>query len=337
MYVMKELMKTAICNKPGEIEILEFPVPETEKDKVLVKIDICGICGSDLAVFNGSGHKKYPYSPGHEFSGVIVETGGSVPGKLKGKRVVVNPNLGCQKCEYCMVGKPNLCDYLKTRDIKSNGGLSEYVSLDCRMVHQIPDTVPDGITPFIEPLSCALYAAQLAKDKSKKQVVVFGGGIMGILTGISLQSIGCDPVFIEPSEERRNKLTEICGTIALSPQEVDNSKNKNSFAAAIDCSGNIMAASQAIRLLKKGGSLFLAGLIMNPEGYSFPFVDFTTKEIALKGVWLNPGTFAEAIKIAEEKKETLEKLTTKIYPLQEIKAAFTAALNQDVNKVLVKP
>lgn len=335
--VMTETMRIAVITKPGDIELQQRPVPPVDHDKVLVRVAVCGICGSDLAVWKGNGHKKYPYSPGHEFCGIVEEKGAEAAELKTGQRVVINPNLGCGECSYCQKGKPNLCDRLKTRPVKSNGGLSEYVSLDHRMVHPLPDSIPDELAPYVEPLSCALHAARSVKAEAGEQIAVFGAGIMGILTGLALGPSQCDLIFVEPSEERRAQVKELVDTRVMTPRELTGSESAGRLAAAVDCSGSAEAVAQAITVLRKAGRLVMAGLVVKSEDTVLPLMDVTTKELEIKGVVLNPDTFEEATERVAEYGDVLGKLKTEVFGLEDIEAAFERALARDIHKVLVRP
>ena len=281
-------MKVAVCTKENHIELQNWPVPDIDPEKVLVKVKICGVCGSDLAAWQGSGHKKYPYVPGHEFCGTIADMGENVRGLEVGQRVVLDPNLGCGFCKFCRDGRPNICDYLKTRLIKSNGGFAEYVALDYRMVYLLPDNLPDLLAPLIEPLSCAIHISRKAKIKKEQKVAIFGAGVMGFLTGVLVKSSGAEIIFVEPARKRRQRIESLLNLQVMSPEMLAKSAFVDNLDIAIDCSGSAHAVAQAIKILQKGGRLVLSGLVMNPKSADISFLEITTKELEILGVWLNP-------------------------------------------------
>ena len=330
-------MRVAVCTRPDHIELQEWPLPQTEAEQVLVRVKVCGVCGSDVAAWQGSGHKQYPYSPGHEFCGTIEQMGSEVMGLSLGERVVIDPNLGCGQCPFCEMGKPNLCDYLKSRPIKSNGGLGDYVALDYRMVHALPAQLDDDLAPFIEPLSCALHVAGCARVEPGEQVMVFGAGVMGRLVGLALRPSGARLVYVEPAQRRRAEIADLLGVEALAPAEVEPSGLVGRVDVAIDCSGSAHAVAQAIGALRKAGRLVLAGLVMQPEGAGISLMDITTRELEVTGVWLNPDTFETAIDLALESRDLLANLRTQTFGLEEIEHAFELAASPDAPKVLVRP
>ncbi len=106
---------------------------------------------------------------------------------------------------------------------------------------------------------------------------------------------------------------------------------------AIECSGSGYALSQAIRILRKAGRIVLAGLIMNPKAADISLIDVTTRELEIRGVWLNPNAFEKAIRLTIEYKNILQQLKTEVFQLDDIVAALERAQQQNVNKVFVKP
>jgi len=330
-------MKIAIILRPGCLEVQTRPIPVPMEGQVLVRVAMCGVCGSDVAVWSGHNPKNFPYSPGHEFCGRVERLGPKVTQFQLGQPVVINPNLGCGECRYCRDGKPNLCDFLKSRSIKSNGGFAEYVALDSQMIYVIPAGLSDVLATFVEQFSCALHVARAAEAVRPKRVAVFGAGMLGILTTLILKDPKREVILIEPNDTRRDQARALLGVRALTPEQLTSSEWLNTIDAAIDCSGRIEAVSQGIRALGKGGRLVLAGLVGNPKDAALPLVEITVKELELKGVWLNPHTFEDAIQLALKHRETLEALQTEVFPLDDVAAAFARAAKPNVNKVLVKP
>lgn len=330
-------MKVAVCTCPGRIDIEERPTPAVDADSVLVRVAVCGVCGSDVAAWKGTGHKGFPHSPGHECCGTVAVAGNDVSDVGIGQRVVIDPNLACGTCPFCRMGRPNLCDRLKSRRLKSNGGMAEYVALDARMVYPLPDQMPDAVATLIEPLSCALHAVGLAEATLGQYVTVFGAGQMGFLTGLILKSFGIEPLLVEPSESRRDRAARILDLRAIAPSELDESDIVGDIPVAIDCSGSLEAVGQAIRVLRKAGRLVLAGLAGNRKNGAIPLMEVTVKELEVKGAWLNPDTFRAAIDFAAIWQDTLDGLETEVFALERAQEALVRASSPDAPRVLVRP
>lgn len=335
-------MKLALFTAPNKIEIQRRAKPSVAETEVLLRVLLCGICGSDLAGWQGKGHASYPFSLGHEYCGIIEKVGGKVANYFAGQKVVIDPNLSCGTCHYCRLGKPNLCDELNHKSTRSNGGFSDFVSLFNKMVHPLPDLFPVECAPFIEPLSCALHAVRIAKPRPEESIVVTGLGIMGILVGRLLQDKGCYLIFVEPMEKRQQfakKLFKVpsTGVSVIAPKEVETSQLVCSVDVVIECSGNANALSQGVKILRKAGRLALTGLVFNTEEVPIPLDLVTSKELTLLGTWLNPNTFEEAVTWAVKNMDFLKMLKTKTFKLAEIRKAFNYALSAEVTKVLVSP
>lgn len=330
-------MRIAVCTRPYHIELQERPRPGIEAEEVLVRVKVCGVCGSDVAAWRGIGHRRYPYTPGHEFCGIVERMGGGVADLALGQRVVVDPNLGCGDCPFCRMDRPNLCDHLKSRPTKSNGGFADYVALDSRMVHPLPEELPDELAAFIEPLSCAFHVAGRARVAPGERAAVFGAGPMGRLVGLALKPYREGLVFIEPAERRRAEVARLLGVEALSPAGMEESDLVGRIDVAIDCSGSARAVAQAIRALRKAGRLVLAGLVTQPKGPGISLVEVTTKELEITGVWLNPHTFARAVEMALRFRDILAGLRTQTFGLDQVGPAFELAASADAPKVLVRP
>ena len=330
-------MRIAVCPQPGRIELRTAPVPALTPEAALVRVSLCGICGSDVAAWRGSADRTDPYSPGHEFCGTVDKLGPEVAETTLGRRVVVDPNLGCGRCRYCRDHAPNLCDVLKSRPVKSNGGLSEFVALDHRMVHPLPDSLPDALAPFIEPLSCALHAARRAQVEAGGRTVILGAVGLGLLVGLVLTTAGHQVMFVELDAARRTLATALLGGAAMSPQQAAAADLDGGLDRAVDCTGSAAAAGLAVRVLRKGGRLVLAGTVEDSAAAPLPLGEVTMKELTVTGSWLNPNTFAEAIALATEQRLLLQSLPTRTFALEDVGDAFAAAARQEAAKVLVSP
>ena len=342
-------MRTAVFTAPDELDLIQTPTPAVSAGSVLVRVGVCGICGSDLAHLSGYG--EFPYFPGHEFCGTVETIGRDVPERMVGERVVINPNLGCGDCPFCRKKLTNLCDRLKSRRIKSNGGLSDLVSLDSRMVYPLPDSLSSEQAVFIEPLSCALHAVKRAEPLPNSPIYVSGAGTMGTLVTMILLTRDRRVVLTEVSGVRR----ELAGRVFL---EAGDRLDLQNFAGdtsgppragqppvgqspaeppdlVFECSGSGSALVQAMQWTRKAGRIVTLGLIIGKM--EFPAELITRKELDLRGAWLNPDTFEEAIRFAEVNRKTLSRFNTRTFRLSEIKAAFSRAAEPDCHKVLVYP
>lgn len=330
------MMRAAVMRGVRAMEIVSVPVPEPSDRQILIKTALCGLCGSDWAAFHGFGRRSYPYFPGHEFWGAVVKKGGAVPGFPEGDAVLIDPNLGCGECRYCRGGRPNLCDNLKTRQTKSNGGFCEFVAVDFRMAYPKPTALTGSNAVFVEPLSCAVHAVDRMGMGDQGTVAIFGAGCTGMLTGLVLRSRGLHGVFVEPREGRRETARSILGMEAVAPGDFDAQYGPQSFDFALDCSGSPQAVGQAVGCLKKGGRLCLSGISEGDGENGLHLAEITIRELELIGTWLNPASFPDAISIAVESSGLLERFPIAFIGMDGLVGAFEKGVNPCVTKTILR-
>ena len=169
-------MKAAIMDTPGTLRVAVVPDPEINEKEVLIKVDSCGICGSDVKIYQGKWTIPFPRVLGHEFSGVVVEVGSQVTGLQQGDRVAVDPNEACGECDYCRHERPHFCPNMIDHGILVDGGLAEFAKAGEKAVYKLPDGVSLIEGSFTELLSCCVQGINRAQIRVGESVGVFGGG-----------------------------------------------------------------------------------------------------------------------------------------------------------------
>lgn len=334
-------MKYALIDGIKDIRIEEKPIPQKSPDRVLVKIIACGICGTDVHIYNGKMPTKFPYSPGHEFSGVIHSVGESIKNLEVGDRVVVDPNYNCESCYYCRIGYPNLCENLKTTKVKSNGGFAEYVSVPEKIVYKIPDDVSFEEATLIEPLSCSIHVIEESGIKFGDIVLIIGGGAMGLILLQLVKQKGAKLIILsEPLEFKRELALKLGADIVIDPMNenlVSSVKRVSKYGANVIIEGVGLPETieESFKILAKKGTLILPGLCPENKKINISPYQITKDEITIKGTFLNPFSFSRAIdKISTI---TTTPLITNIYTLDNIKEAIEEAAKGDQIKIIIKP
>jgi len=335
-------MKCAVIESPGVLKIEEREIPKAKGKNVLIKVGICGICGTDLHIFKGGMKTKYPYSPGHEYTGIIVGKGEDVTDIDVGERVAVNPNYHCGRCDYCISGRTNHCENRKNTGIKSNGGMAEYVSVHRELVYRIDD-LDLKTAVFTEPLSCVLHMIKESSIKKDEQIVIIGGGTMGLLNLIVCKRYFSGEIILsEPVKSKRNLASElgadfICDPKITSLSDLVWSKFKCGADIVFDNVGNSSTIKQAYNSLGKKRRLIISGLISNETAVlPIPLQDMVMKETEIKGIFLNPGTFQEALNISREIASDLKTLVTNEFDLTQIQEAFSSSSKEDSIKTIIR-
>ena len=220
---MTETMRAVLCRNPGELEIVERPVPERKPGEALVRIRRIGVCGTDMHIYQGNQpYFTYPRVMGHELSGEIVVAGkGSA--LMAGDPVYVVPYIHCGQCIACRVGKTNCCTSLKVLGVHIDGGMCEYLSL--------PEThlfKAEGITldeaAMVEFLAIGAHAVGRAKVSHGQRVLVVGAGPIGVGVAIFAGLKGAEVTVIDGREDRlafASKLSGVQHIIRLGENDVE--------------------------------------------------------------------------------------------------------------------
>ena len=148
-------MKVAFLEKPLEINIKDIEKPEPKSGEIRIKLLKTGICGSDVHVFLGHRLLAKPTIIGHEGLGIIDKIGEGVANRSIGERVVVEPNIPCRKCKYCLSGRGNICINKRVVGINEAGCFAEYICLPQEYCWAIPDDISDDDAVTIEPMAVA--------------------------------------------------------------------------------------------------------------------------------------------------------------------------------------
>ena len=187
----------------GAFQFLRLPVRPPQRDEVLIRVAVTGLCRTDLKLIR-AGHRDLvlPRVPGEEVVGEIVEKGADVRGLECGDLVYVYPGLWCGTCPACRYGAENLCRDMRIMGFHRDGGFAEYVTVPAPSLIPVPDGLDPERAVFAEPLSCCLNALELAGLKPGMSVAVWGAGPAGTLLARAARAKGAEPLNIDPDPER---------------------------------------------------------------------------------------------------------------------------------------
>lgn len=198
-----------------EIPAIKFP------DDVLLKIHACGVCGTDMHIFDGEeGAAPTPSGTvlGHEFSGEVVAVGTNVKSVLPGDRVCVDPNLLCNSCDWCREGIGHFCENMTGIGTTVNGGFAEYCVVPESQMYRFDSSVPYTAAAMTEPLACCLHGADMCGISQGDCVAVIGGGMIGLLMLQLAKLKGVSKLILaEPVEEKRRLAKSLGADIVFDP------------------------------------------------------------------------------------------------------------------------
>jgi len=327
-------MKAIEITQDHKISIVERAVPEISSTEVLVKPTRCGICGTDLHILHhGFVGTHYPCTPGHEFGGHVVAVGKDVQGLKEGDFVAVDPNVVCGECRWCKAGRPNLCVQLAPIGVGRFGAAAEFVSVPSRNAFRVKQSIGDGAAAMIEPLACALHAVESSQGVRGHNVLVFGGGTMGMLIALAAKAQGAGSVAIaDPSPAKLLIARQVGIPIAKTPSEF----NGDPFDIVFEAAGVTGALTQAMGLLDKTGTLVQVGV--HDEDKMVPFNPFILYEREHKFIGSNSCAkqFEPAVDFIEDIKTQTEALIGKTFSVWDFEKAVNSMSSGEAVKTQLR-
>jgi L-iditol 2-dehydrogenase len=177
-----------------EVIVQEIEKPKLEDGEVLIKVDYCGICGSDLHAFNHAPGYEFVQMPrvlGHEVTGTVVEVSNPEFDHLLDQRVITESIQYCGNCPNCIEGKTHICENFQVMGLHFDGGMGQYAKCAARFVQVIPEDFPVRLAALVEPMAIAVHAVEsIARVKPGENILVQGPGIIGFFTGLACLEAG---------------------------------------------------------------------------------------------------------------------------------------------------
>ena len=214
-------MKSAVFYGKHDMRVEESPMPKVGKEDVLIQVKACGICGTDVHIYEGdkgAAEVTPPTILGHEFSGVVAEVGSSVTNVKVGDRVCIDPNCYCGKCDFCRNGIAHYCTDMIGYGTTVNGGFAEYCSVNQRQVYKLGDNTTFEQGAMTEPVACCLHGIDMCNIHPGSSVVVIGGGMIGLLMLQLARLAGAArTALLEPVEAKREVAKKLGADICIDP------------------------------------------------------------------------------------------------------------------------
>jgi len=346
-------MKALLLSEYRQLKLVDSPLPELAADEILLRVEACGICGSDVHGYDGSsGRRIPPLIMGHEAAGVIAEIGHAVKGWKVGERVTFDSTLYCGRCKYCLRGDINLCDHrqvfgVSCKDYRRNGAFAEYLAVPERVLHRLPPELSFTEAAMIEAVSVALHAVAVSQFRHGETALVLGAGMIGTLIVQALRVEGASHIFVADPDKSRVEASKNSGahtTIHLSsdgsrsdaaqviferyPEGVDHVFEAVGFGATVQA---------AINSVRKGGTVTLVGNI--DAEVKLPLQSVVTRQIRLQGSAASAGEYPRAIELLASKQIDVSPLISAVEPLARGAEAFDRLYGREPNliKVILTP
>lgn len=323
-------MLAAIFHGNKKIEVCDYTLPILGTNELLIKVDSCGICGTDRHIFSGSAASSIPIILGHEYSGTILDSANRSARFKIGDKVAIDPNIYCGYCSYCKKGNINFCENLNALGVTLNGGFAEYSIIPSSQAYILPDDFDLSIASFSEPLSCCLRGIEHADIKPGNTVVIIGGGSIGLMMVQLVKISGASRiVLIEPDHSKQLFGIELGADFVLDSNEEKlfdhiSDLSNGHVDVVIECVGNKSTIENAIKIAGKGSKVIIFGLAPKDQNISLNLQYIFLKELKIINSYLNPFTFQSAVDLLVNKKIEVQKLISQQIHLKEIPDFFSS-------------
>lgn len=329
-------MKAAVLQGTKQIEVVELNMDSLSPNEVLVKVKSCGICGTDQHIYHGHPGSAAVHPPivlGHELAGEVEEVGSEVSTLKKGDRVSIDPNIYCGTCKYCRRNQAHLCNNLQAVGVTRNGGMGEYCTVPEGNCYQISDEMTFEEAALVEPLGCVLHGFKKIHFSPLNKVLIIGGGFIGQLFLQLVKSQQVDAIIVsEPAENKREMLYQLGADRVVHPMDASGIEAD----VVIECVGRQDTMELAVQAANKGGQVLLFGVSAPDTNISVAPFDIFTKELVIKGSFINPFTHEEAIKLIEKKVVDVQSLISHRFTKEELPVAMENFQSLNIVKAIVK-
>ncbi len=343
-------MKASVLNHYNQIDWQTVADPICQPDEVIVKVSYASICGSDQHIFKGEFHPRtqLPMIPGHEFAGVIVETGSEITRFAKGEQVAVDPIIWCGKCPACLIGHFPACTSLKLIGIDMNGGFSEYVAVKENMLFKVRNDIPAKHAALVEILAIGFHACNRSKLKSGDTLAIFGAGKVGqsILQAASTKTQ--NTIFLVDVLDQRleRAVAAYPDIIPINIRQVDplekireltNGKGVDIAIEAVghahEVEGRFNPVRSCVKSIRGAGVVCVLGLGDEPSPVLMK--ELIWKEGYIVASRVSHGEFSEVIAHLEKGDLKPEVLITDILPAQDAQHGFELLETEPANHLKV--
>ena len=357
--------KIAVLTGEKEIQIRELSVPEINDDEVLVKVEGCGICGTDVHEYKADPFGYIPIQLGHEGTGTIVKIGKNVTKDYSGKTLsegdkIVTGLKPCGTCDTCTKHPEqiHLCDggeifgLLAGEEHFFNGWFGEYIKINAGgVIFNVSDMVDLDSRLLIEPAAVVVHAVERAKEifnfKHDSYVLVQGCGPIGLLLLTTVRTMGCRNIIAVDGDEKRLSMAKKLGakvTINFLKEDAESRVKEETEGKgaemAFQCTGSPKAASTIWHYVRRGGSMCELGFFVNNGDTTYnPHLDICNKEIKVVGSWTYQAKdwlqAMEMLKEAVKQGLPVGKLVSHKFPLDEINEAMETNIRMDGFKIAI--
>jgi L-iditol 2-dehydrogenase len=345
-------MRAAVLFGPNDLRVVDKPVPEPRSGEVLVKVAMCGTCGTDLKLQTHPFPNQPPFgqfTPGHEWTGTVVKLGETVDELSVGDRVAIEAHRGCGRCDNCVLGMYTSClNYgnvakgHRATGMTVDGGFAEYAVHHVSSLYRLPDNLSWEDAVLVTTAGTSLYGLDaIGGYVAGQSVAVIGPGPVGLMTVQACKALGASPVLLVGTRAARLKLGARLGADRAIDATTEDAVQMVRRATAglgadvvIEASGALAAPQQAVEMVKRGGKILFLGFYPGPV--TFDLSQAIRDDVTL---YTTRGEGASAVKralsLAAQGKIRGRDLVTHHFPLEAIQEGFRVVRERDGDPIKV--
>lgn len=320
----------------------EADMPAVRDHEVLIRMKVCGICGSDVHFYEHGEPEfpdVYPFILGHEGAGEVVRVGAAVRTLAVGDRVAIEPGIPCRTCEWCTGGHYNLCpDVVFPSAPRAHGILRDYVSHPAEMCFRLPDTMSYEEGALIEPLAVAMTAAREAGARIGQSAAILGSGCIGLVTLLALRAMGLSKItLVDLHDIRLDKARELGASATVNARETDPIAEVMRLHDGIgpdlvfETAGSTVAASQTVHMVKRGGTVMIVGNVTGETPLDLQLM--TNKQVTLKTNFRYSNIYPTTIEAIASGRIDVKSIVSRRYPLRDAPKAFEDCISEKATMV----
>ena len=339
-------MRSAVFYGKHDLRVEESPKPVTGPQDVLIQVKACGVCGTDVHIYEGdkgAAEVTPPTILGHEFAGIVAEVGSEVTAFRPGDRVCVDPNCYCGACDPCRKGMAHYCEHMIGYGTTVNGGFAEYCAVNMRQVYRLGEHTSFEQGAMTEPVACCLHGIDMCEIRPGHQVAVIGGGMIGLLMLQLARLAGAARVaLLEPVESKREVGLRLGADVCIDPLHEDvkaalQAAGMDAPDAVIECVGRPSTIAQAIEIAGNKAVVMMFGLTKPDEEISVKPFEIFRKELVLKASYINPYTQKRALDLIDSGRLDVSSMVYEVCGLDRLAAVLAEPALRANGKYIISP
>ncbi len=339
-------MKAAVFHGAYDMRVEEYEKPVPKPTEVLIKVGACGVCGSDVHIFQGdqgSTSTEPPLIQGHEFAGQIVALGSEVTNWKVGERVSADPADNCNECFYCSNGMMSHCENMRAIGTNVDGGFAEYVVVPARLLHRLAENVTFVEGAMAEPLACCINGIDRSDIKAGDNVVVYGGGAIGLLLMQLAKRRGASRVIlVEPMPDKRVMAEKLGAAFTINPMEerVADALKKQGIdhvQVVIETCGLKSTSEEAMEIVDRQGTVVLFAVTAVDNVIGLKTYNLFQREITVKGSFCSPYDMGRAVEMINAHAIDVTTMLAGLESLEELPGILADPKKRAKGKYIILP